>query len=383
MSSDQTATLSERQLNRATLARQLLLRRQRLGAAEAVRRVVALQAQEAASPYIALWNRVAGFDPAELDAAFADYSVVKASLMRVTLHAVHADDYAPFHEAMQRTLRAARLNDSRFRLAGLAVDEVEALLPELLSFAAQPRTNAQFEAWLDERLGVLPRPGVWWGVRQVGSFVHAPTGGPWSFGPRPSYLAAPRQQRSGDADASLGVLIRRYLEGFGPATLADIGQFGLLNRSWARPVLDSMADQLVRRPGPGRAALYDVPDGVVPDEDEPAPPRLLPMWDSILLAYADRTRVVPAEYRKLVTRNNGDTLPTLLVDGYVRGVWRAVEGGIEATAFERLPREAWAGLESEARSLVRLLADRDPRVYRRYARWWDSLPAKEVRVIGG
>jgi hypothetical protein len=126
----------------------------------------------------------------------------------------------------------------------------------------------------------------------------------------------------------------------------------------------------------------EVPGGTLPDEDSPAPPRLLGMWDSILLAYADRSRIIPPAYRALVTRRNGDVLPTLLVDGFVAGVWRPVEGGIEATAFHRLSDDAWAGLEHEARALVAFQADREPTVYRRYAHWWTDLPSDEVRVLG-
>ena len=128
--------------------------------------------------------------------------------------------------------------------------------------------------------------------------------------------------------------------------------------------------------------LFDLPGGELPEEDTQAPPRLLPMWDSTLLAYADRARIVPAEYRKLVMRNNGDVLPTLLVDGFVAGVWRVIDGGIEATAFEPLPEDAWAGLEVEARGLLSFLGSRDTAIYRRYARWWEGLPAAEVRVLG-
>jgi hypothetical protein len=105
------------------------------------------------------------------------------------------------------------------------------------------------------------------------------------------------------------------------------------------------------------------------------------MWDSVLLAYADRSRVIPPDYRRLVIRSNGDVLPTLLVDGHVVGVWRPAEGGIEATAFRKLSKEDWRGLEAEARALVAFLAEREPLVYRRYARWWTSLPSAEVRVV--
>ena len=112
--------LTARRLNRATLARQLLLGREPLEMAEAVRRVVALQAQEAASPYLALWNRLAPFDPADLDAAFAGHAVIKATLMRITLHAVAAADYPPFRGAMVESLRAARLHDRRYTQTGLS-----------------------------------------------------------------------------------------------------------------------------------------------------------------------------------------------------------------------------------------------------------------------
>ncbi|HEY0443273.1 MAG TPA: winged helix DNA-binding domain-containing protein [Candidatus Limnocylindrales bacterium] len=374
--------LTAGQLNRATLARQLLLRRESIDAVEAVHRVVALQAQEPASPYLALWNRVAGFDARDLDAAFADHSIVKGQLMRITLHAVDAADYPAFHEAMQATLRAARLNDRRFRRSGLTPSDADTLLPEVLAFAATPRTNAEAEAWLDERIGLTPKPGVWWAFRQFGPLWHHPTGGPWSFGARPSYVAARGHQPPGDPDASMQHMVRRYLEGFGPASVQDIAQFSTIVRPPVRQALAALADSLERFEGPDGMELFDVPGGVLPAADSAAPPRLMAMWDSVLLAYADRGRVVPAEYRRLVMRSNGDVLPTLLVDGLVAGVWRPVDDGIEATAFHRLPDETWSGLETEAAGLLEFLAGRETAVYRRYARWWTALQAAEVRVIG-
>jgi hypothetical protein len=368
--------LTARQLNRATLARQLLLRREALPPADGVKRVVALQAQQPASPYIALWNRLAAFDARELDAAFAAGAVVKATLMRITLHAVHAADYPAAHVAMQPTLRGSCLSDERFTGSGLDADGADALVPEVVSYLDQPRTNAEIERFLEAR---VPRPaGVWWALRRFAPVHHAVTGGPWSFGHRPSYVAAP-DRRHVDPGAAVAHLVRRYLEAFGPATAQDLGQFALLRG--ARKTLMAV-DGLERLEGPGGAVLFDVAGAERPDEEAAAPPRLLGMWESILLAYADRSRVIPPAYRPHVTRRNGDVLPTLLVDGYVAGVWRPLEGGVEATAFEPLSDDAWAGLDSEARALVGFLADREPGVYGRFGHWWQTLPAAEVRVLG-
>lgn len=379
-------SLTARRLNRATLSRQLLLHREPLDVVDAVHRVVALQAQEAASPYLALWNRLAAFDPADLDAAFATHAVVKASLMRLTLHAVDAEDYPAFRRAMERSLRASRFGDRRFTLTGLSIADVDDLVPQVIAFAARPRTNAEFQEWLDARLGVLPQPGAWWALRTFAPVVHAPTGGPWSFGLRPSYVATPSHPSylsPADRDASIQRLVRRYLEGFGPASVLDVAQFTLLPRSVAREALRRLAETVDRLTGPDGAELFDVPGAVLPDEDIPAPPRLLGMWDSVLLAYADRSRIIPPDYRRQVIRQNGDVLPTLLVDGYVAGVWRPVDGGIEATAFHPLSDETWKGLAAEARALVAFLAARDPAVYGRYGYWWARLPRAEVQVLTG
>lgn len=375
-------SLTARRLNRATLGRQLLLRREPLGVVDAVRRVVALQAQEAASPYIALWNRLATFDPADLDAAFADQAVVKATLMRITLHAVHAGDYPAFHNAMLPSLRASRLHDRRFTTSGLSIADADALAPQLVEFAARPRAKAEVEDLLEARLGER-KPRVWWALRTFAPLLHAPTGGPWSFGPRSWFVAAPVQLPPERRDESVQRLVRRYLEAFGPASAADVAQFTLLTRSVARDALRALAGELEELEGPDGAQLFDVPGAPLPAEDIPAPPRLLPMWDSVLLAYFDRRRVIPPDYRRLVARQNGDVLPTLLVGGYVAGVWRPVEGGIEATAFHPLSDEAWTGLVAEAGALMAFLADREPIVYRRYAHWWTKLPSAEVRVLPG
>jgi hypothetical protein len=268
--------------------------------------------------------------------------------------------------------------------SGLTAEHADGLIPELLAFADQPRPAAELSAWLDERLGAPQPAGAWWGLRQYAPLLRAPTGEPWSFGPRIAYVAprtTPVLADQAVAAESLRTLVMSYLAGFGPASVADVGQFAMVRRSRARQALQELAAGLERLEGPNGEELYDIPGAARPAEDTPAPPRLLGMWDSVLLAYADRSRIIPPDFRKVVIRVNGDTLPTLLVDGYIAGVWRAVEGGIEATAFHQLPDGVWAQLGTEARALLALLENRDPLVYRRYHHWWAKLPDGETRLL--
>ena len=374
--------LTARQLNRATLDRQLLLHRASLTAEDGVRRVTALQAQEPASPYLALWNRLEAFDPADLHAAFERGAVVKATLMRITLHAVHADDYPPFQAAMLPSLRASRLNDPRFKVGGRTTQDADDVLPHVLDFAAQPRTRPQVEAHLETR-GETGSQQLWWAYRTFAPLHHAPTRGPWSFGARSAYVAAPQTLPQAEREASAAHLARRFLEGFGPATPLDLVQFTMLTRPVARAAFAALGTDLVEHEGPNGEPVFDLAGATIPDQDVPALPRLLPMWDLTLLAHADRSRIIPPEHRAHLIRRNGDVLPALLVDGRVAGAWRPVDGGIEATAFERLSDGDWAGLEAEARGLVAFLAGRDAEVYRRYGHWWGTLPAVEVRLLGG
>ncbi|MEU9854013.1 winged helix DNA-binding domain-containing protein [Streptomyces sp. NPDC047974] len=380
--------LTARDLNRATLARQSLSAREQVSVEEAVRRAVALQAQQPGSPYVALWNRVAGFDPAALDAAIEGFRLVRSTLMRITLHLVHADDYRPFRAAVEPTLRGSRLRDRRFTDTGLTPEGADALLPELLGYADRPRTGEELRLRAEESWGggsLTPAAGRM--LRQYAPLWHVPSGPPWQYPASPGFVAAtPEPPAPGPEAAAEGLrtLARRYLAGFGPASAADLGQFGLVQRGRARAALDALVAEGAAEvlAGPDGAVLYDLPGAARPDGAAPAPPRLMAMWDSTLLAYADRSRIVPAAYRKHVIRINGDVLPTLLVDGYVAGAWRPVEGGIEAAAFHPLSAADWDGLAAEAASLGALLADRDPRVYGRYDHWWaKGLPAVETRVL--
>jgi hypothetical protein len=179
------------------------------------------------------------------------------------------------------------------------------------------------------------------------------------------------------------VLARRYLAAYGPATAVDLAGFATLERAPATAAVATLREcgELVEHTGPDGKPLVDLADGTTADEDTEAPPRLLGMWDNVLLAHADRSRLIPPDVRSTVIRRNGDVLPMLLVDGYVAGVWRPVEQGIEATAFRRLPRSAWDGLAAEAALLRTLITDREPRVFSRYGHWWKTIEGAQVKVL--
>ena len=352
----------------------MLSRRKQASVVEAVGQVVALQAQEPASPYLALWNRISSFDPVELDTAFLERDIVKATLMRITLHAVRGADYPMFHEAMIGTLRGSRLNDQRFRGTGLTAADADTLIPKVVEFAAEARTKPEIEAMLHEELGrEMRKPGVWWALRQVSPLHHAPGPDPWSFGRSPNFIAAAAWDPI-DHQRAIEELFVAYLRGFGPATRQDFGQFTLLRQSEVEPAVAGLSERLLQHRGPDGRYFLDLKDTHVSDADHPVRPRLLGMWDNVLLAYVDRTRIIPEEYRTHVIRRNGDVLPTILVDGQVAGVWRAIEDGIEVTPFRPLTDEDWDELEEEARGLLRLIGSRDPNVYSRYRRWWGQLP---------
>jgi len=379
--------LTARDLNRATLARQLLLARAAIDPVTAIGRVVALQAQEPASPYIALWTRLAGFDPDRLDAVITARRVVKATLMRMTLHMVTAADYPAFWTAHAPTFRRTRVPHLGLDALGVESAEVDRLVEAALTHATEPRSNAEMTAYLSALGGPLGTRDWWWAIRGMTPFVHAaghtPVRPAWSYGPRPAHVAARSWLPPGDRnlaidpDAALDTLVRRYLGGFGPATVGDVAQFTRLERSRVRASVARLEPTLRVLVDAAGRELLDVPDGVLPGEDAHAPARFLPMWDSVLLAYEDRARLIPPAYRAAVIRSNGDVLPTFLVDGLVAGVWRAeLVGGrteIIYSPFGQLPRDVRAELDDEAETLARFVEPHEPEVYRRYRRWWADI----------
>ena len=342
-------TLTARQLNRATLARQLLLERERMSAVEAVERLAGLQAQEAKPPFVGLWTRLEGFDPEELLGALRGGDVVRATLMRATLHLMSRRDFAAFRPALQPAIAGA-LSVVGDRAEGISPAEVSAVARELL--ADGPKRFDELRAALAERFPDVDNRVVGYAVRLNLPLVMVPTEDPWAY-PRNA------QFRLTDVDIDAGPppddLVLRYLAAFGPATATDFQRWSSLKG--ARAVLDGLRERLVTFRDERGRELFDLPDAPRPDEDVPAPPRFLPEFDNLMLAHDDRTRVIADEHRGEVVTKNLRIRATVLWDGIVVGTWTVERKRAAATLriapFGRLPRGAKAALTDEGEALLR------------------------------
>jgi winged helix DNA-binding protein len=369
-----TEVISQRRLNRATLGRQLLLEPAGLKVEDAVERIAGLQAQEPASPYIGLWARLAEFDAADLDRAIEARSVVKGTLMRSTVHIVTAADYRALWPAILPMLEGIRRQD---RVHPPSARRLAALSRRVTDFTATPRSLMALREHVGDVDGLTGDEVVWWLRRRI-PLAHAPSGESWSFGRRPLLANADSWLAAGpwaDEPTAIEHLVRRYLGAFGPASLADIARWSGLSVARIRPgvaAVEASGDLMAFRSERGRA-LIDLADAPRPSDDIAAPPRLLPMWDSTVLAYADRTRILSNEDRIRVIARNGDTLPVFLVDGMVAGRWWAAAEGrrprIELEPFRRLSAKDRRVLERLGRRLAAFVAPYEPNVYARYQRW--------------
>jgi hypothetical protein len=336
--------LTLRELNRALLARQLLLERTKLPVARAVERVAGLQAQETRAPYVGLWTRLDDFDRAALTGALKRRTVVKATVMRATLHLVSARDYVLFQPALDSSPSG---NWQSYR-QGLA--DAERLARRAEAFAKVPRTSTE----LREHLGA--KDERWWRVTLYRPFVRVPTGEDWAFGPRTAWVAARHwlEQPFGTAEAGVVQLLRRYLAAFGPGTLQDAAAWSGMPVKALRPAVEALAPRLRRFRDERGRLLLDLRGAPLPPADAPAPVRLLPNFDNALLSHADRTRIVSDANRRTVIRG-GMVDPTFLVDGFVAGQWRLERGTLQLEPFGRLPASARRSLLEEGERLAAFL----------------------------
>ena len=342
-----TTSLSLRALNRATLQRQMLLERATTDAVTAVERLGGLQAQEPKPPFLALWTRLRDFDREQLHEPLRDGRIVRATAMRATLHLMSAGDYAALRSALQPVMSAA-MAAVRGRDQGL---DIAKLLPVASALIEKsPRTFGELRPLLVEAFPGVNDRALGYAVRMHLPLAMVPTEDRWSFPSDAKFKLAESPRGKADPRA----LVRRHLGAFGPASTADIQTWSGL-RGIAE-VLEQMSDELVTLQH-GRRTLFDLPGAPRPDEDVAAPPRLLPEFDSLLLAYKDRSRVVADEHRRSLTTKNLRVKAAFLVDGFVAGSWTVARKRDTATLalapFAKLPRAAAGALEQEAESLLR------------------------------
>ena len=347
--------LGDRALNRALLDRQLLLRRVRRPALATVEHLVALQAQEPLDPYVGLWCRLDGFDPAELSTAIEERAAVRIALLRSTVHLVSARDCLALRPVVQVVgERMARGQFGR-RLAGVDLGELAAAARELVD--AEPLTFGELGKRLAQRWPDRDPLALAQTARCLLALVQAPPRGLWRRGGRARHVTVESWLgRPVGADAAPDGLVRRYLAAFGPATVADVQNWSGLTR--LAEVVERLAPELVTfRAADGRV-LYDLPDAPRPGPDVPAPVRFLPQFDNVLLGHADRSRIAPPAAADLYDEQFHWS--PLLVDGMLRGVWRVARERGAATLHARVPGLSPAEQEAVAAEATALLAFLEP-----------------------
>ena len=345
--------LTTRELNRALLARQLLLERSKLPLTRALEQVAGLQTQYAPSAYIRLWSCLERFELADLTRALERKRAVQATLMRSTIHVVSARDYWLFAAGVGPSYQGWWLRVNRKQVGDAEID--------LDAIAEQLRAELAGRTWHRKELDGLYREhespaanGAWV------ELVRVPPSGTWERRRADLYRLASEWIGPGEVTEEQGHehLLRRYLQGFGPARIADAAD-------WAGPGTASMRAAAERlrlrtfRDEEGKE-LVDLPRAPLPDADAPAPPRFLPTWDAALLVHARRKGILPEEYRPLIFHTKApQSFPTFTVDGAVAGKWRVERTKDKATLllepFAPLPRAAERELRDEGQRLVRFV----------------------------
>src|SRR5918997_1853294 len=352
--------LGRRTLNRATLERQMLLRRQKLPAAEAIEHLVGIQAQAPNPPYVGLWTRVEGFHPDELARLILGRRAVRIALMRNTVHLVTARDCLTLRPLVQpvfdRGLYANRAH--RACIEGVDIEALVAAGRALLE--ERPRTAKELGVLLGERWSDRDPASLARAVRHLVPLVQVPPRGIWGKSGQAAHTTAEAWLGHPlDPDPSLEEMIVRYLGAFGPATVKDVQTWSGLTR--LGEVIDQLRPRLRTFRDEHGKELFDLPDAPLPNPDTPAPPRFLPEFDNLILSHADRTRFIANDYRKVIASKNGMVPATVLVDGFVRGTWKTERTRGKATLviepFEPLSASIREALAEEGERLVRFVGD--------------------------
>jgi hypothetical protein len=337
--------LTQRELNRALLARQLLLERVDQPIPTVLERICGIQNQYAPNAYIRLWSTIRDFRRHDLTRAYEKGSVLQGTLMRGTIHTVSAADYRLFAAAIRRPLQAWA------RRAYRAEDPDRDALVARVRDALRGRAVGRPEL-MELRQGASP--SAWGTIDTDVELLRVPPSGTWdrrrahTFGLAADVLG---DSEPPDSEAALEHLIRRYLGGFGPASPNDIAAFTGIPATDLKPALARMAlRHFVDERG---KELLDVEDGPLPPSDAPAPVRFLPTWDATLLVHARRTGILDEAYRKIIFSTKiPPSFPTFLVDGRVAGTWKHADGRIVVDEFEPISKSARRELDDEAARLA-------------------------------
>ena len=358
MSADRILTL--RELNRATLARQLLLERTSLAPLAAIKQLAGLQGQLSNPPYMGLWSRLQAFQRADLTHLLEQRQVVRTSMMRRTLHVTSAEDYMFFRPALQSL--HIRTLDTYFREQQTNSLALERVVAEVQAYLQEkPRTNVDLRARLAE---MMPEMGerLLYMVRIYLPLIQVFPGGAWGVGGSPAYTEASSWLGRSFATpgAGLRALLFSYLAAFGPASVKDMQIWSGLSR--LQPVIDALRSELtILRDEQGRE-LFDLPGAPLPSAHTPAPVRFIPDFDNLVLAHDNRQRIISDAYRPFVFPGRSSVLPTFLVDGFVRGVWHIERGPASARLliqpFEPLADETRQELRAEGAQLLQWAADK-------------------------
>jgi hypothetical protein len=357
--------LGKRELNRALLARQLLLDnagRTGRGVIEIVEHLVGLQAQAPFPPYYGLWSRIDGFRPDDLATLINDRGVVRIALMRGTIHLVSARDCLPLRQLVQPVLdRTFRTNHGK-RLPGVDLAMLAAAGRELVD--TEPMTFSQLGDALAERWPDYPPADLAQGVRALVSLVQVPPRAVWGRAGQSLHTSAAAWLglAPGSAEAaSLAGLVTRYLAAFGPATVRDVQAWSGL--TGLRAVVDALRPSLVTFRDERGAELFDLPEAPRPSGEVPAPVRLVAEFDNLVLSHADRTRIISEDHRNRLYSINGIVPGTVLIDGFVAGIWRLSTARGAATLtmelWQRPSKASRAAVEVEAGRLLAFAAPGD------------------------
>jgi winged helix DNA-binding protein len=347
--------LKLRELNRATLARQMLLKRESLPVLQAVERLVGLQAQLPIAPYVGLWTRLHDFSREDLARPIEERKIVKATLMRATLHLCTADDYVRFRTTLQPMLSGA--GDVIVKQRGGKFDSKKLLAEARRHIGEKPRTFAEISDWAVKLMPGQDVGALRYTVRTNLPLVQTPIPTGWSYPAKPEFtLAESWIGRPIAREDNLPELVRRYLAAFGPASVTDAQTwFGMkLKETFdkLRPEMRTFRDE-------GRRELFDLPQLSLPEANVPAPVRFLPEFDNLLLSHSNRTRVVADEFRSKVYLPALRVAATVLIDGFVRAAWRVERAKDAATLvvepFAKLAKPETTALMEEGERLVRFV----------------------------